>query len=97
MRPVSLAIEVMRTWSMPQGTIHSKGVRSLSTLTARPCVETPPETRTPIEAILASPAQMPVCGCARGSDSTPSSRRAATIARSIVCTKSATRSTSITG
>ena len=74
-RPVSRATEVIRTWSIPQGTIHSKGVRSLSTFTARPCVDTPPETRTPIEAIFASPAQMPVCGCSRRSDSMPSSRQ----------------------
>ena len=37
-RPVSSYTEVMRTWSMPQGTIHSKGWRSLSTFTASPWV-----------------------------------------------------------
>src|SRR5829696_6244542 len=59
-RPLSRATDVIRTWSIPHGTIHSNGWRSLSTFTARPCVVTPPETRTPIEAILESPAHTPV-------------------------------------
>ena len=95
--PVSFDTEVTRTWSIPQGTIHSNGWRSLSTLTASPCVDTPPDTRTPIDAIFESPAQTPVKGVSRGSASTPSSASAATIARSIVWTKSATRSTAMIG
>ena len=67
----------MRTWSMPQGTIHSNGWRSLSTFTARPWVVTPRETCTPIEPILRSPAQTPVRGLSRASAAMPSSRSAA--------------------
>src|SRR5215213_4816772 len=96
-RPVSRATEVTCTRSIPQGTIHSNGSRPLSTFTASPCIETPSRTRTPIEAILASPAQTPVSGVARGSATTPSSASAETIAPSIVCTKSATRSTAMIG
>ena len=58
--------EVMRTWSMPQGTIHSNGWRSLSTFTASPWVVTPRDTCTPIEPILRSPAQTPVNGARAG-------------------------------
>ena len=97
LRPVSFATEVIRTWSMPHGTIHSNGRRSLSTFTASPCVVTPPDTRTPIEAIFASSAHTPVRGVSRTSAAMPSSASAATIARSIVCTKSATRSTAMIG
>ena len=87
----------MRTWSIPQGTIHSKGWRSLSTLIASPCIDTPSRTRTPIEPILRSPTHTPVYGVERTSADTPSSASAATIARSIVWTKSATRSTAMIG
>ena len=55
-----LSTEVIRTWSIPHGTIHSNGCRSLSTFTANPCVVTPRETCTPIEPILRSPAHTPV-------------------------------------
>ena len=82
---------------MPHGTIQSNGSRSLSTFTASPCIETPSRTRTPIEAIFESPTQTPVKGTARGSAATPSSASAATIALSIVWTKSATRSTAMIG
>ena len=53
-------IEVIRTSGSPQATTHSKGCRSLSTLTAKPCVVTSRATCTPIEAILRSPSQTPV-------------------------------------
>ena len=95
--PVSFETDVIRTWSIPQGTIHSNGWRSLSTFTASPWVVTPLDTRTPIEAIFASPAHTPVNGVPRTSLEMPSSSKAATIARSIVCTKSATRSTAMIG
>jgi hypothetical protein len=74
---------------MPQGTIHWKGWRSLSTFTAKPWVVTPRETCTPIEPILRSPAQTPVSP-SRTRASMPSSASAAMIARSIRCTKSGT-------
>src|ERR671910_110711 len=96
-RPVSLDTEVMRAWSIPQGTIQSNGWRSLSTFTARPCVETRADSRTPMEPIFESPTHTPVNGVSRGSAAMPSSARAATIARSIVWTKSATRSTAMIG
>jgi len=82
---------------MPHGTIHSNGWRSLSTFTASPWVLTPPDTRTPIEAIFESPTHTPVNGVSRGSATIPSSASAATIACSIVWTKSATRPTSMIG
>ena len=63
----SRAIEVIATPASPQGTIQENGSRSLSTLTAKPCVATPRETCTPIEAILRSPTQTPgVVGALRG-------------------------------
>ena len=96
-RPVSLATEVIRTWSMPQGTIHSNGWRSLSTFTARPWVVTPRDTCTPIEPILRSPAHTPVNGLPRASAAMPSSRSAPTIARSSRPTNRATPSIAITG
>ena len=66
-------------------------------MTASPWVDTPPDTRTPIEAIFESPTHTPVKGVSRGSATMPSSASAATMAPSIVCTKSATRSTSMIG
>ena len=48
----SRVTDVMRQFSMPQGTIHSNGWRSLLTLIAKPCVVTPRLTCTPIDAIL---------------------------------------------
>ena len=75
---------------MPQGTIHSKGWRSLSTFTASPWVVTPRDTCTPIEPILRSPTQTPVTGVARTWATMPSSPSAATIARSIAPTKCST-------
>jgi hypothetical protein len=50
-----------------------------------------------MDAIFASPAHTPVSGVSRTSAAIPSSASAATIARSIVCTKSATRSTAMIG
>ena len=58
--PRCAVTEVMRTPSRPQGTTHSKGCRSLATLTAKPWVETPFWTWTPSEAILRSPTHTPV-------------------------------------
>ena len=43
-RPVSTYSDVIRTPSIPHGTIHSNGWRSQSTLTAKPCMVTPRET-----------------------------------------------------
>jgi hypothetical protein len=65
-------------------------------------VVTPPDTRTPIDAIFAPlPPEpfthTPVYGVSRTSVAMPSSPSAATIARSMVCTKSATRSTAMIG
>ncbi len=56
----SAAIEVIATSGSPQATTHEKGSRSLSTLIANPCVETPRETWTPSEAILRSSTHTPV-------------------------------------
>src|SRR5262249_55472757 len=50
--PSSLAKEAMPTPGSPQATTHRNGSSSLFTLTAKPCVLTPRETCTPIEAIL---------------------------------------------
>ena len=80
----------MRTSGRPQGTTHSKGCRSLSTLTAKPCVVTSRERCTPIEAILRSAVQTPMKSRPsperpRGAG-TPSSTSAVTIACSIVRT-----------
>ena len=49
------------------------------------------------DAIFESPAHTPVNGAARTSAAMPSSARADTIAPSIACTKSATRSTAMIG
>ena len=54
--PSSRASEVIRHASIPQGTIHSNGCRSLLTLIAKPWVVTPRLTWTPIEPILRPPA-----------------------------------------
>ena len=55
--PSSRVSEVIRQASIPQGTTHSNGCRSLATLTARPWVVIPRRTWIPIEPILrASPA-----------------------------------------
>ena len=50
---LAASTDVMRQWSIPQGTIHSNGWRSLLTLIAKPCVVTPRLTWTPIERDLA--------------------------------------------
>src|SRR6266436_6750008 len=50
--PSSRHSDVIRTPSIPQGTTHSNGCRSLLTLTANPWVVTPRLTCTPIEPIL---------------------------------------------
>ena len=50
--PNSRQSEVIRTPSIPQGTTHSNGCRSLLTLMAKPWVVTPRLTWTPIEPIL---------------------------------------------
>ena len=54
------AIDVIRAPGTPQAETQSNGARSLSTLTAKPCIVTWRETWIPIEAIFASPAQTPV-------------------------------------
>ena len=84
-RPVSSRREVILTPSSPQGTIHSNGCRSQSTLIAKPWVVTPRETWTPIEPIFASPAHTPVKP-SRTWASTPSSASAAMTADSIART-----------
>ena len=56
----SWAIEVIVTSGRPQAITHENGSRSLSTLTANPCVAMPRETCTPIEAILRSCTHTPV-------------------------------------
>ena len=60
MRPVSRAIDVIRTSGRPQAVTWWKGATSLSTLTAKPWAVTPLERWTPIEAILRSSTQTPV-------------------------------------
>ena len=74
------ATDVICTPSSPHGTTQPNGARSLSTLIAKPCVVTPRETCTPIEAILRSPAQTPVksgpsSGRARAADAGVGERR----------------------
>ena len=54
------ASEVIAHAGSPQATTQSNGARSLSTLTAKPCVDTPRERCTPIEAILRSSTHTPV-------------------------------------
>ena len=54
------AIEVIETSGRPQETTQEKGSRSFSTLTAKPWVEMPRETCTPIEAIFRGPTHTPV-------------------------------------
>jgi peptidoglycan hydrolase CwlO-like protein len=56
----SSALEVIATDGSPQATTHVNGARSLVTLTAKPCVDTPRERCTPIEAILRSSTHTPV-------------------------------------
>jgi hypothetical protein len=78
-------IEVIRTPSSPHGTIHPNGCRSFWTLTANPCVVTPRERCTPIEAILRSSTHTPVYAgpsSERARATTPSSANAATTASS---------------
>ncbi len=58
--PSSRLSEVIETPSIPHGTTHSNGCRSLLTLTASPCVVTPRLTWSPIEPILRVPTQTPV-------------------------------------
>ena len=79
-RPVSATSDVICTPSSPHGTIQLNGSRSLSTFTANPCIETPRERWTPIDAILRSPTQTPVnrcpsCGRDRAADALVSERR----------------------
>ena len=64
--------------------------RSLSTFTASPYVRYPYRDPDQIDAIFASPAQTPVNGGSRTSAAIPWSASTATIAFSIVFTKSAT-------
>ena len=58
-------IEVIRMPLKPQGTIRSKALRSVLTFKANPCLLTQRLTCTPMEAILASPIQTPVCPARR--------------------------------
>jgi hypothetical protein len=59
-RPVSRSNDVIATPSSPHGTIHEKGCRSFSTLTANPCMLTPRDRCTPIDAIFRSSTHTPV-------------------------------------
>ena len=96
----SRVIEVIRTPSRPQGTTHSNGWRSLSTLTAKPCVVTPRATWTPIDAILRSPTHTPVKSrpsSGRARAASPSSASAATMADSMVRTNAMTSVTPMIG
>src|SRR6185437_5927345 len=87
--PVSLQTELICAPSIPHGTTHSNGWRSLSTFTAKPCVVTPRDTCTPIEPILPFGAHTPVSP-PRTSASTPSSASAAMSTRSRFATYSCT-------
>ena len=53
-RPSSTASDVTPASVMPHGTMRSNQVRSGSQLSAKPCIVTPPCTRTPIAATLRS-------------------------------------------
>ena len=75
--------DVIRQSSMPQGTIHSNGWRSLLTLIAKPCVVTPRLTCTPIEAILRGSLVHTPVSPSIGPASTPASASDATIAASM--------------
>jgi lipoic acid synthetase len=57
--PVSAWIDVTDASASPHGTMCSKYDRSVFTFSAKPCVVTPRETRTPIAAIFASLTQTP--------------------------------------
>ena len=95
--PSSRQTEVIWQPSIPQGTIHSNGCRSLLTLIAKPCVVIPRLMWTPIEPILRA---APGAGSALGAGpavqtpvrpsiswaSTPSSPSDAIITRSIRAT-----------
>jgi hypothetical protein len=90
----------MLTDGSPQATTQVNGARSLVTLTAKPCAETPREMCTPIEAILRSSTQTPVKSrpsAERARARRPASPSAATIARSIVATNSGTSPTRMIG
>ncbi len=79
--PSSRQTDVMRQPSIPHGTIHSNGCRSLLTLIAKPWVVMPRLTWTPIEPILRSPAQTPVSPSI-GPASIPKPARESIISRS---------------
>src|SRR5690606_32097706 len=53
-RPSSTESDVTSASAMPQGTILSKAARSGSQLRAKPCIETPLATRTPMAQIFLS-------------------------------------------
>ena len=96
----SSATDVIETDGSPHATTQVNGARSLVTLTAKPCAETPRETWIPIEAILRSPAHTPVYSrpsCERGRAVTPASASASTIAPSIVATNAGTSPTRMIG
>ncbi len=56
----SACSEVIRTSGSPQAITSLNGARSLSTLTAKPCIDTRRDTWMPIEAILRSSTHTPV-------------------------------------
>ena len=94
----SAAIEVICTSGSPQATTHVNGSRSLVTLTAKPCEETPWEMCTPTEAILRSPTHTPTClWPSLVAAATPASPSAVTIERSIVRMYSGTLDTCMIG
>ena len=88
----------MRTSGSPHAMTRVNGSRSLSTLTANPCIETRRATWMPIDAILRSATQTPVNSRpSRTRASTPASRSAATSADSIVSTNARTFGTCMIG
>ena len=90
--------EVIRTPGSPQATTAPNGPRSLSTLTAKPCIETRRDTWMPIDAILRSSTQTPVYSRpARVPAGTPACCSASTSAASIVSTNARTLGTCMIG
>ena len=94
----SAASDVIRTSGRPQAITSPNGARSLSTLTANPCIDTRRDTWMPIDAILRSSTQTPVYSRpSRTCASTPAAPIAATSARSIVSTNARTFGTCMIG
>jgi hypothetical protein len=90
--------DVIRTSGSPQAITEPNGDRSLSTLTAKPCMLTRRDTWIPIDAILRSSTHTQVSSRpSRRCAATPASRSAVTSAASIVSTNARTFGTCMIG